>query len=33
MLHTAETLAALKGIGVDELDKVTTANFHALFRP
>jgi TatD DNase family protein len=33
MLHTAETLAALKGIAVDELGKVTTANFHALFRP
>ena len=33
MIHTAETLAALKGISVAELDKVTTANFHALFRP
>lgn len=31
--HTADTLAALKGISVAELDKVTTANFHALFRP
>jgi TatD DNase family protein len=33
MLHTAEALAALKGIAVAELDRVTTANFHALFRP
>ena len=33
MRHTAETLAALKGISVAELDRVTTANFHALFRP
>lgn len=33
MLHTAETLAALKGISVAELDRATTANFHALFRP
>jgi TatD DNase family protein len=33
MVHTAETLAALKGISVAELDRVTTANFHALFRP
>jgi len=33
MTHTANTLAALKGISVDELDTVTTANFHALFRP
>jgi TatD DNase family protein len=31
--RTAETLAALKGISVAELDRVTTANFHALFRP
>jgi TatD DNase family protein len=30
---TAETLAALKGIPVAELDRATTANFHALFRP
>ena len=29
----AETLAALKGISVAELDAITTANFHALFRP
>ena len=33
MTHTASTLAALKGISVDELDTATTANFHALFRP
>ncbi len=33
MTHTASTLSALKGISVDELDTVTTANFHALFRP
>ncbi len=33
VMHTATTLAALKGITVDELDAVTTANFHALFRP
>lgn len=33
MLHTAETLAALKGVSVAELGTVTTANFHALFRP
>lgn len=29
----AESLAALKGISVAELDRVTTANFHTLFRP
>ena len=29
----ADTLAALKGVSVAELDRVTTANFHALFRP
>ncbi len=33
MTHTAGTLAALKGMSVDELGAVTTANFHALFRP
>jgi TatD DNase family protein len=33
MVHTAQTLAALKEITVAELDRVTTANFHALFRP
>ncbi|MGC4081322.1 MAG: TatD family hydrolase [Vicinamibacterales bacterium] len=33
MIHTAEALAALKGVSVAELDKATTANFHALFRP
>ena len=33
MLHTAETLAALKDISLAELDRATTANFHALFRP
>ena len=33
MLHTAETLAALKEISLAELDRATTANFHALFRP
>jgi TatD DNase family protein len=33
MVHTAETIAALHGISVAELDRVTTANFHALFRP
>ena len=33
MVHTAETLAALRGISVAELDRATTANFHALFRP
>jgi TatD DNase family protein len=33
MLHTAETLAVLKGISLEELDRATTANFHALFRP
>ena len=33
MLHTAETLAALKEVSLAELDRVTTANFHALFRP
>ena len=31
--RTAETLAVLKGISVAELDRATTANFHALFRP
>jgi TatD DNase family protein len=31
--RTAETLAALKGLSVAELDVATTANFHALFRP
>jgi len=31
--RTAETLAALKGLPVAELDRATTANFHALFRP
>jgi len=33
IVHTAETLAALRGISVAELDRATTANFHALFRP
>ena len=33
MVHTAETLASLRGISVAELDRATTANFHALFRP
>jgi TatD DNase family protein len=33
VLHTAEALAALKGVPVSELDRITTANFHALFRP
>ena len=33
MKQTAETLAALKGVPVAELDRVTTANFHTLFRP
>ena len=33
MKQTAETLAALKGVSVPELDRVTTANFHTLFRP
>jgi TatD DNase family protein len=33
MVHTAETLATLRGISVAELDRATTANFHALFRP
>jgi len=33
VVHTAETLAALRGISVAELDRATTANFHALFRP
>jgi TatD DNase family protein len=31
--HTAEALAAVKGVAPDELDRITTANFHALFRP
>jgi TatD DNase family protein len=31
--QTAEAVAALKGIGVDELARATVANFHALFRP
>lgn len=33
MVATAETLAGLKGVSVAELDRVTTANFHTLFRP
>ena len=33
MQATAETLAALKGVSVPELDRATTANFHTLFRP
>ena len=33
VVHTAETLAVLRGIPVAELDRATTANFHALFRP
>jgi TatD DNase family protein len=33
MKQTAETLAGIKGISVAELDRVTTANFHTLFRP
>jgi len=33
VVHTAETLATLRGIPVAELDRATTANFHALFRP
>jgi TatD DNase family protein len=33
VVHTAEALAALKGVSVAELDRLTTANFHALFRP
>ena len=33
VVHTAETLATLRGISVAELDRATTANFHALFRP
>jgi len=33
VVHTAETLAALRGISVAELARATTANFHALFRP
>jgi TatD DNase family protein len=33
VVHTAETLAAVKGISLEELDAATTANFHALFRP
>jgi len=33
VIHTAETLASLRGISVAELDRATTANFHALFRP
>lgn len=33
MVKTAEALAAIRGIGLAELDRATTANFHALFRP
>lgn len=33
LVHTAETVAALKGVSAAELARVTTANFHALFRP
>lgn len=33
MKATADTLAALKGVSVSELYRVTTANFHTLFRP
>jgi TatD DNase family protein len=33
VVHTAATLAELHGTSVDELGRVTTANFHALFRP
>jgi TatD DNase family protein len=33
MVHTAETVAAIRGIAVAELDRITTANFHTLFRP
>lgn len=33
VLHTAEALAELKGVSVADLDRATTANFHALFRP
>jgi TatD DNase family protein len=31
MLHTAETVAALKGISLEALGAATTANFHRLF--
>jgi TatD DNase family protein len=33
VVHTAEALAALKGTTLPELDRITTANFHTLFRP
>jgi len=33
LVHTAETVAALKGVSAEDLARVTTANFHALFRP
>jgi TatD DNase family protein len=33
MVHTAETIASVRGVSVAELDRITTANFHALFRP
>jgi TatD DNase family protein len=33
VVHTADTLAGLKGISPAELGRATTANFHTLFRP
>jgi TatD DNase family protein len=33
VVHVAEALASLHGVGLGDLDRVTTANFHSLFRP
>ena len=33
VVHTAERVAELKGVSAVELARITTANFHALFRP
>lgn len=32
IVHTARLLAGLRGIGVEELGRITTENFHRLFR-
>jgi TatD DNase family protein len=31
VLHTAKALAAVRGVGLDEVEALTTANFHRLF--
>jgi TatD DNase family protein len=32
VMHTARRLAALRGLTIEELDEITTRNFHRLFR-